>query len=255
MIVYEDNASFIMTEQHEHAMLSEGFAQHWKDTLFHGVDMRDSVLYAIAQHDRSWIDVDESPIWNDETNKPFTFIDFPISMKLHFYRIGIDEIEEQNPYAALLCSIHYTRFFSGITDENRIFEYVNKEHSRQKRLLNALNLVETDNNLVFHYNLLKFCDNISLFVCMQEAGAVYESMHNWFKNGLAQPFSFFTERNFNVVWKSEKEIIVKPFPFSGEFELSIHLRKVPKVLVKKHGILEAFHKTPIHSRTVKITAK
>lgn len=252
MIVYEDKTSFVMTEQHEHALLSEGFAQHWNKEQFLGIDKRDSVLYAIAQHDRAWIDVDESPLWNDEAQVPFTFVDFPISLKLNFYKKGIDEIEEKNLYAALLCSIHYTQFFKELTNDKRIILFVNKELSRQKRLLNRLNLYETDKNLVFHYNLLKFCDNISLFVCMQEAGANGDKVHNWFEKGLIQPFSFFKEFAFQAVWKSEKEIMVNPFPFTEEFTLSIPLRHVPKDLVKKQGILKAFHHAPIENRTVKI---
>jgi hypothetical protein len=254
MIVYEDENAFIMTEQHEHALLSEGFALNWKEELFPGSNKKESVLYAIAQHDRSWIDVDESPIWNDHTNEPYTFIDFPISLKLHFYRKGIDEIEKQNPYAALLCSIHYSRFFEGIIDDKRIISYLNEEHLRQKRLSISLNLnEEEDKDLLFHFHLLKFCDNISLFVCMQEAGVADKDLHNWFKKGIFQPFSFFTESTFNVEWKSVREILVNPFPFKREFELSIPLRRVAKAHVKEKGILHAFHDTPIQIRTVKIT--
>jgi hypothetical protein len=255
MIVYEDKTSFVMTDQHEHALLAEGFAQHWKQEQFLGIDKRASVLYAIAQHDRAWIDVDESPLWNDEAQVPFTFIDFPNSLKLNFYKKGIDEIEEKNLYAALLCSIHYTQFFKELANDKRIILFVNKELSRQKLLLKELNLYETDKNLVFHYNLLKFCDNISLFVCMQEAGAKGDKVHSWFINGLTQPFSFFKEFTFHVEWKNEKEIMINPYPFTEEFNLSIPLRYVSKALVKNLGILKAFHHSPIEYRTVKITSR
>lgn len=252
MVVYEEDDSFVMTEQHAHAILSEDFAQNWKVELFLDKDKRDSVLYAIAQHDRSWINLDESPIWNDNTNEPYTFNDFPISIKLDFYRKGLNEIEEQNLYAALLCSIHYTGFFPGEIDDNRIIEFIQAEQRRQKRLLKILDVNEADKNFIFHYNLLKFCDNISLFVCMQEAGATGLSLHNWFKKGLAQPFSFYHEDTFKVEWKSEEKIIVHPYPFKGEFEVEIPLRKVQKAHIKEKGILGAFHDTRVQSRTVKI---
>ncbi|WP_299093074.1 DUF3891 family protein [uncultured Metabacillus sp.] len=255
MIVYEDKTSFIMTEQHEHALLAEGFAQNWKSECFLGEEKRESVLYAIAQHDRSWIDVDVSPVWNDKVNKPYTFIDFPHSMKLHFYEKGIDEIEEKDAYAALMCSIHYTQFFDGMKLDKRMTSYLNKEYKRQDRIFSALNLIKNDKNMMFHYQLLKFCDHLSLFVCMQEAGAVEEKVHSWFKKGILQPFSFFKEDMFMVKWKNEVEISVQPFPFRGEFEVSIPMRKVTKELLSHNGILEAFHQTPAHERKVTITSK
>ncbi|KKI91965.1 hypothetical protein WQ54_11770 [Bacillus sp. SA1-12] len=255
MIVYEDKTSFFMTEQHEHALLAECFAQNWKDEYFFGDENKEAVLFAIAQHDRSWLDVDVSPVWNDKVNKPYTFIDFPHSIKLSFYEKGIDEIEEKNAYSALLSSIHYTRFFDGMNLDKRMTSFLNKEVDRQKRLLAALHLKENDKNVSFHYHLLKFCDHLSLFVCMQEAGTVEEKVHSWFKKGIVQPFSFFKEDMFNVKWKNEVEISLQPFPFRREFEVSIPMREVSKVLLKKNGILEAFHQTPAHERRVTITSK
>jgi hypothetical protein len=252
MVIYEDFTSFIMTDQHQHGLLSEGFARNWNENNFLGLEKKESVLYAIAQHDRAWIDIDESPIWNDKSGAPYSFHDYPIPIKLQFYRKGIDEIEDQNQYAALLCSVHYTNFFMGMAEDHHISRYLEDEKKRQTRLFDILNIKQTDMEMDFHYQLLKFCDNLSLFVCMQEAGALDYEVHEWFKNGIKQPFEFFPEKNFQVKWSSRHEIIINPFPFNDDFEISVPIRKVPKNLISKYGIEDAYHKTPIHFRTVKI---
>ena len=65
---------------------------------------------AIYEHDRGWIELDKVPILNDAKNIPYTFMDCPSSLRFVFYTIGLNEIEDSNPYGALLCSKHFYHF-------------------------------------------------------------------------------------------------------------------------------------------------
>lgn len=242
-----------MTEQHDHAILSENIANYWREDLYLNFEKKTSVQFAISQHDCAWVDVDEAPIWNDKIKKPYTFIDYPISLKLHFYKKGIDKIQGKGKYAALLCSMHYVSFFEGITNDPRIGDFMDKEKWRQKQILQKLHL-KIDKNIIFHYQLLRFCDSILLFLCMHKAGIDIKSLPNWFEKGIVQPFHFFNESYFQMKWLDNRRITIDPFPFSMEFEVSIPTREVTKTLVEKLGILDAFHKTPKRQRNVLISS-
>lgn len=250
MIVYETSTSFVMTEQHDHALLSKSFANHWKEDLFIFCEKKEDALLAIAQHDRAWIDIDTTPLWNDKLLQPYSFIDFPESIKLTFYKKGISEIQNCSLYAALICSIHYVNFFSGIVADHKITNFINHEYKRQKNIRSIIDC--EDNEIKFHYDLLKFCDSLSLFVCMQEAGVTGKEVHKWFKQGIKQPFSFLEGDKFHVVWNNENEISVKPFPFKGDFLVEIPIRVVRKKYINEFGIIESFEQTPIKYRRVKI---
>lgn len=250
MIVYETATSFVMTEQHEHALLSETFAKHWKDELSIYNEKKEDALFAIAQHDRSWIDMDSSPVWNDKSSQPYSFIDFPESIKLSFYTKGLNEIQNSSLYAALICSIHYVNFFDDLEADLRITNFLNHEHQRQKYIKSTIQC--DDNGIKFYYDLLKLCDSLSLFVCMQEAGATGNKIHKWFQQGITQPFSFLPENKFQVVWHNQNEISVKSFPFQKDFIVRIPMRFVLKKHIQELGIIEAFAKTPISIRQVRV---
>nr|AYQ72090.1 DUF3891 family protein [Cohnella candidum] len=117
MIIREIQDSFVMVTQHDHALLSGEIAKHFTDPYFVDGAYRADVELAIREHDRGWIRLDDAPIWNDRDAKPFSFMDYPLLPKLTHYRLGIDEVQAQSEYAALLCSMHYCSFMAGHTPE------------------------------------------------------------------------------------------------------------------------------------------
>ncbi|WP_226665524.1 DUF3891 family protein [Metabacillus litoralis] len=250
MIVYETPSSFVMTEQHEHALLSNSFAKNWKEEFFLFSEKKEDVYLAIAQHDRAWIEMDASPIWNERYSRPYSFIDFPESLKLTCYTKGINEVQKYSLYAGLICSIHYTNFFNNINEDYQISCFVKDEKNRQKELRKKI--ICHDDEILFHYNLLKFCDSFSLFVCMQENGVTGNQVHEWFQQGIKQPFSFFERDRFLVEWNSKKEIRIDPFPFKSDFTVEIPMKKILKKDIADYGILEAYKMTKMNIRQVQI---
>lgn len=107
MVIYETDQAYIMTTQHDHAHISGELASQWEESAFKNRRHKQDFVYAAREHDRGWIQLDAAPFWNDHVSAPYTFIDFPLNPRFVFYRLGIDEVEQGNTYAALLCSLMY----------------------------------------------------------------------------------------------------------------------------------------------------
>ena len=130
MIIRETQDSFIMIKQHDHAFLSGEITKYFNPSLLNSEGSFEDVIYAAYEHDCSWISLDATPIWNDGTNTPYTFSDYPLLPKLAFYKIGLDEIEEVNPYSSLLCSLHFCSFFSQSKNKDCL-DFLKEEGNRQ----------------------------------------------------------------------------------------------------------------------------
>jgi hypothetical protein len=66
MIVRETEREFVMITQHDHAHLSGVLASHFTKEFFREDSYYQELILAIYEHDRSWIRLDDTPIWNDE---------------------------------------------------------------------------------------------------------------------------------------------------------------------------------------------
>ncbi|MDQ0229107.1 DUF3891 family protein [Metabacillus malikii] len=240
MIVIKAGDYLKMTSQHDHANFSGELATHFADDWFIDCKRKESVIRAISEHDRAWIRLDDVPLWNDQTNLPYSFMDYPLFQKLAMYSRGIDEVEEMDPYAALLCSIHYTSFgHIRRSKQQDCIDYMNHELKRQTRLRTSLHNPD-DAMLDRHYKLLQLCDELSLYVCLNKDGASKAEEHPWYVNG------FETEINgqrFQAEWKSTSEIKITPFLFKEEFEIVFKTKYVATDMREKIGINAAYYCT------------
>jgi hypothetical protein len=71
-----------------------------------------------------------------------------------------------------------------------------------------------------NFRLLRTCDDLSLFVCLNELG---RSDHPWYTNG----FEFMGTR-LEPVWEDRRTLRLDPNPLSGAFDLSIPYLSVGK---------------------------
>ncbi|WP_199616447.1 DUF3891 family protein [Paenibacillus alkalitolerans] len=243
MIVRETERAFIMITQHDHANLSGQLASMFRTTLLADDKFKDDVLLAIYEHDRGHIRLDDTPIWNDRINAPFSFMDYPLLPKLTHYKLGLDEVEAQSPYAGLLCSLHFSSFFldSGQAD---CIEFVQTETERQEKIAEALKL--DDRKLIDqHFRLLQLCDDLSLYVCLNEPGVSKEREHPWYRGGFARS-ELFNEQGHKplmAIWRNEKEIALNPSPLEHDVVTALRLKKVEKSLIRQKGIEQAYKET------------
>lgn len=61
MICREQDGAFVMVKQHDHGILAGELAIWFKEQHVPAEGRRDEVLWAVAHHDRGWIDLDETP--------------------------------------------------------------------------------------------------------------------------------------------------------------------------------------------------
>lgn len=248
MIVRETERHFVMTTQHEHARFAGEVARGFRENLFIGRKYVQDVLLAIREHDRAWIRLDDAPIWNDGDAVPFSFTDYPLLPKLVMYRLGLDEVEELNGYAALLCSLHYASFHHVRTSQLRdCIDFIRHETERQKRLKAQLGN-PPEAVVAAHYQLLKLCDRISLYVCLNEPGVSKDAEHPWYKDGLNIAID---QQDVKARWISSNEILIRPGLFAHDTAATIKSKAVPKDFIKRVGLQEAWRQTNEYEWEVK----
>lgn len=239
MIIRETEEAFVMTTQDEHAHCSGEVARGFREEWFLGEQYKEECLLAIREHDRSWIRLDDTPIWNDHAGVPFTFIDYPVLPKLVMYELGLDEIEKMSSYAALLCSMHFASFFKSVQGAGHEAEvdFYQRELARQARLKTMLNDLD-EAMITRHFQLLQLCDDISLYICMNKEGVSKEHEHPWFKQGFN---SLVGGQKFIAEWMSPYEVRIDP-PILFEQAWKVHLRHkcVPKQRINEIGIHKAY---------------
>ncbi|MBT2680232.1 DUF3891 family protein [Bacillus sp. ISL-35] len=248
MIIHEREKDFIMVAQHDHARISMEAAINWRDDYFKGSDRKESVVLAVREHDRCWIEPDKDPLWNEQTRQPYSFMDYPGNPKLAFYKRGIDEVVQMDPYAGLLCSLHYASFLEDATSTIGK-NFWNEEKQRQQILLKELKITH-DKFLSFHLNLLKFCDNLSLYICLNEPGTPKDQEHYFYRNGFQQRFSFAGEKPIHANWLDQETVSLSISPFKKPLKVKLPFKAVKKEAINRSGLSAAYNESAILQREV-----
>lgn len=240
MIVREHEKSFSLVQQHHHGQLAGDLMKQWKNEMFPDDQWRHSILTAITNHDIGWSPFDEQPFWNDKKSAPFRFTDFPLLPKVVLYRQGIDDIEEMDQYAAMLCSLHYEQFIQN-SDEKEAKLFIEGEQLRRKRLSKE---VEGFDSKLFekHFALLQLGDNFSLYCCVNDPGVDKADEHVFFRNGIPSPDTF-TELpigRIGIQFTDEHTIEVENFPFSQSFTIEVKQKTVLKKDITEKGLQAAY---------------
>ncbi|ADY50737.1 hypothetical protein Pedsa_0151 [Pseudopedobacter saltans DSM 12145] len=250
MIVRESKDTFTLIAQHDHATLSgEMFMMLKRD--FVSAEHYESLSFAIFQHDRAWQVPDSAPIWDDLRQKPFDFNTYPEELKVSFYKNGIDQVDRVNSYSALLCSKHYSSFYQHSTDEiGRSF--YEREIQRQKHLMGKLKVHK--DFLDYQLRILKFCDDLSLYVCMNKVGASKVEEIDLFKKGFDNS-ELFNDRNDTKIVASyvdRKTISFNVSPFSKRFDVKVPVKVVRKERIAETGLLQAYKEEKFSHMLVQI---
>ncbi|MYL47087.1 DUF3891 family protein [Virgibacillus halodenitrificans] len=249
MIVREHEREFTMIEQHHHADTSFQIMGNWREDLFKKNALRKSVEYAIAKHDCGWQPFDIEPFWNEKDQAPYTFMNFPEPAKIVLYKKGIDEVEASDPYAAALCSEHYSRFLVNNKD-HASRKFIQHEKERRERIFSSISSFDQD-AFDFHYALLQLGDNLSLYLCLNEPEPTAESIHPFFKKGVAvsEPLKSFLDGTIQPNWKRENHIHLDPFPFKKPFTVTLKQKTVKKTAISEQGLIDSYISTPYEELT------
>ncbi|GAA0430826.1 DUF3891 family protein [Lentibacillus halophilus] len=255
MIVRERPNDFVMIEQDNHAQASGDMMIQWKNDLFPGLHWRPSVEHAIRQHDVGWKSFDQQPFWNDQKQAPYTFIDFPPIPKTILYKQGIDEVERDDTYAAILCSEHYKGFMEQEQGE-AAREFVQQEEQRQQRLMTML---KDWNSTWFHnhYAFLQLADSLSLYACLNEPGVSKEQEHPFFKDGipLSAKLDGISHSKIKAHWLDQQTVALEPFPFHQPVDIALPQKIVSKKDIDAKGLIKSYENTPFHNIHLRLTAQ
>jgi hypothetical protein len=125
--------------------------------------------------------------------------------------------------------MHYGSFVRDAQGEPEV-SFREAEAARRRRIEATL-LEEETGSLEYNFRLLQLCDDLSLFVCLNEPG---RNDYLYYKDG----FGFMGTR-LEPVWEDEQTLRLSPNPFSEAFGI-----KVPYLIFGKdrrslgNGILE-----------------
>ncbi|WP_416150640.1 DUF3891 family protein [Salipaludibacillus sp. HK11] len=254
MIIREES-DIIFIEQHEHALISGQFINKWRENLFTGLEWKPSVEYAVSNHDRSWIPLDRKFMYLPEKDSLASFIDFPLKKKIEAYEAGIEQLLKEDPYAGYLISCHYASFFKDKEDPLSA-KFINHERIRQDKILKRIFKQEkkfTREIRDFHFDLLQFCDNLSLYLCMNRWGAKKNEEVTWFKDGFTQQLATLDKKRVYANWESETTISLNPFPFEKErVHVSIPYKRLTKQETRSDNIRQIYRDAPYESHPVVI---
>ncbi len=220
VIIRDKPDSYVLIKQHDHALASGEFAKYWASKP----RPLESTLYAIAHHDVAWQGPDARVRWNEETGRPYSFVDYPPEPKVRAYAEGLGWLEGRDPYAACLCSMHYETLVRRYGRSEVEERFANTESRRQEKLRAGMSEEELE-NLDHNLRLLRLCDGLSLFVCLNEPGDDDDPPP------YPEGFEFFGER-LKPIWEDQSTLRLDPNPFSGVFDLVI-----PYVSVGKDRLL------------------
>jgi hypothetical protein len=253
MIIREEQFHYIFITQHTHAYTAGEILGYLKK-FFIDINQFETLKFALHQHDRGWIIPDAHPILNDAEKRPYDFLNYPEKFKLHFCKIGIDQVAQANLYAALLCSKYYCQFFEK-TESEEVKEFIKKEVLRQNYLVNKLKIDDLD-PLYYHLTLMRFCINISMFLCMNKVGSDKDREVPVFRNGFEGSEFFHKVGNTKIVafYRNKKSSNVRfnsPV-FEIDFNLKIPCKVISKALITKVGLVEAYLKTKTTIISVKL---
>jgi hypothetical protein len=207
VIIREEKGRFVIVRQHDHSRVSGEFACHWAA----GFEPFGPTLYAITEHDLGWRELDDEVRFDPETGKPYSFTNYPLEPKLRAYRHGIDQVEAVESYAAYLCSLHYSSFVRD-SQEPVAVRFSEREAARREKIQRSLPegwMANAD----YNFRLLQLCDDLSLFVCLNEPG---ENTYPWYRDG----FRFMGEKLIPH-WRDRRTLALSPNPFSETFEVTV----------------------------------
>lgn len=203
MIVRQRGDHFLLIHQHDHAILAGELAKHLSQTI----RPLKETLYAISHHDVGWEKLDQQVLWNKEMDRPYDFMDYPLAPKLQAYENGIAQVEAYSLYAGYLCSKHNAYLLEGVNDP-LVKSFLEQEQARRQRMRKYFTNEEKQ-YVVDNFRLLRFCDDLSLALCLQEPTA---EPHSWYKNGISYNGNMYQWR-----WETEQKLRLTPNPFDESF--------------------------------------
>src|SRR5579862_3916821 len=191
MLRMETETGWWLITHPDHARLAGEFAAAWGNEVFRKPEPRGRVLKGIARHDDGWTTRDAQPVITRE-GKPSAFSTELVGKYSAFEEIDLEEylgvreravgvVAEEDPYAALLISMHTYSLLTEYADRSTIAgeklplldRFLENQRGVQGNLRAAISAdgtlapeLKTKTAILEHFRLLQACDNLSLLSCV-----------------------------------------------------------------------------------------
>ena len=240
MLRQKTSDGWFLIRHPDHAGLAGAFADAWGNADFRRPEPRADVLEGIRRHDDGWAARDAAPTITS-AGKPSAFGADLVGRYTAFEEINLPEylgvrgqamelVAADNPYAAILISMHTCNLLTAHADRTTIQTtelplldaFVARQQQRQLELRAQASesgrFQDADlsvERLVEHFRLLQACDNLSLLSCVDYAGTA-TLLH-------PLPLNDGGTREVAVHRTGLRTFQLDPWPFSGgplSFEIS-----------------------------------
>jgi hypothetical protein len=240
MLRLETKDGWWLVTHTDHAHLAGEFASAWGNDLFASPEPREHVLRGIYRHDDGWRGRDKQPMVTkqgkpaafstDLVGKYSAFEEIDLVGYLAVRREAVQLIAKEDPYAAILISMHTHNLLSDRADRTTIREeqlpwldaFLVEQMTLQRALreqLIAEGKIAAEHlsleTLQRHFQLLQACDNLSLLSCVDYGGEATLLWPQVLRNGGASEVT--------VQRVGERTFKLSPYPFA-EPEMSFRMK-------------------------------
>jgi hypothetical protein len=191
MLRLESEDGWWLITHPDHAHLAAVFASHWGNQRFAAPEPRESVLHGIHVHDDGWATRDSRPsitrqgkpsaFSHELVGKYSAFEEIDLADYLAVRENAVEQVEQRDPYAALLVSMHTYNLLTERADRSTIAPdqlplldaFLDRQLVRQRRLRTAIRAApafstaeSSDEAILNNFRLLQATDNLSLLGCV-----------------------------------------------------------------------------------------
>jgi hypothetical protein len=273
MLRLESETGWWLITHPDHAHLAGDFAAEWGNAEFRRPDPRTRVLKGIACHDDGWAKRDAHPSVTRQ-GKPSAFSTELVGRYSAFEEIDLEEylavrdravriIAEQDPYAALLISMHTYNLLAAHADRSTIAPagltlldaFLDRQRNYQTELKSKIakdasltEVEKTEQTVLEHFRLLQACDNLSLLTCVAFSSPAH-LLHPLPLNGGGTA-------EVKVLPIALRHFRLAPWPFAGpELTFAFPARHVTgKVFANSESLETAFNEATVEQLTVTLSA-
>ncbi len=162
------DGTLLLITQPAHARLAATLMSAWDwSAAAPSATARGAVLFAIAEHDNGWKEVDAAPLLSAATARPHDFMDLPAKLKREIWPRGVERIAAQSPLAAALVAQHALTLHAHRKHEPQWRDFFKLMEDLQGRLLQQCAAQGPFSREAFDrsYDLLYVGDLVSLVFC------------------------------------------------------------------------------------------
>jgi hypothetical protein len=272
MLRLETQSGYWLVTHPDHARLAGSFAEHWGNDRFLPPEPRARVLKAIARHDDGWVLRDSQPQVTRQ-GKPSAFSVELVGKYSAFEEIDLADylavrdravrlVAEEDPYAALLVSLHTYSLLGEHADRSTMApdqlplldEFLENQKSFQQGLRQQINAdptlapgQKTEALTRDHFCLLQASDNLSLLTCVDFSAPANLLHPLLLRDG--------TRARVEVHSAGQRHFVLAPYPFDRpQLQFSFPARHVKgKFFASATQLQKEFACAPVEMLSVTVS--